>query len=251
MAFLLYLCGRNGVQSGKRHIDPRDKAAACGGTRGLFYAPRREYAAVDRRGKGQCGATAHDPCGKAWRHRVGAVSRREICVTSGAADRVCRNYRTDGRWQPARRGGLYSGGYSRYRRAHREPSRVPQTADERTIVAVAVAFPTHAALAIQKDFLANHKTLQRMKTKQGFRLRPLGDEYILVGESVELINFNKMITMNATAAYLWREAEQFPDFDAQTLADLLLKEYEVSPEQALADAQATLHDWQEVGIIGN
>lgn len=90
-----------------------------------------------------------------------------------------------------------------------------------------------------------------MKTKQGFRLRPLGDEYILVGESVELINFNKMITMNATAAYLWREAEQLSDLDAQTLADLLLKEYEVSPEQALADAQTTLHDWQEAGIVDN
>lgn len=42
-----------------------------------------------------------------------------------------------------------------------------------------------------------------MKAIKGFKLRPLGDEYILVGESVDLINFNKMITMNETAAYLW------------------------------------------------
>ena len=33
-----------------------------------------------------------------------------------------------------------------------------------------------------------------MKTIEGFRLRKLGNEYILVGESMSLINFNKMIT---------------------------------------------------------
>ena len=39
-----------------------------------------------------------------------------------------------------------------------------------------------------------------MKVKQGFKLRPLGDEFMLIGEGLEQINFNKMITMNATAA---------------------------------------------------
>ena len=32
-----------------------------------------------------------------------------------------------------------------------------------------------------------------MKTIDGFKLRKLGNEYILVGESMALINFNKMI----------------------------------------------------------
>ena len=41
-----------------------------------------------------------------------------------------------------------------------------------------------------------------MKTIKGFKLRKLGNEYILVGESMELINFNKMITLNETAAFL-------------------------------------------------
>lgn len=88
-----------------------------------------------------------------------------------------------------------------------------------------------------------------MKAKQGFRLRPLGKEFILVGESVELINFNKMITMNESAAYLWREVEHLSSFEAQTLADLLLKEYEVGREQALSDAETTIRNWQEAEII--
>ena len=47
-----------------------------------------------------------------------------------------------------------------------------------------------------------------MKTIEGFKLRKLGNEYILVGESMALINFNKMITLNETAAFLWQEAEK-------------------------------------------
>ena len=88
-----------------------------------------------------------------------------------------------------------------------------------------------------------------MKAKTGFRLRALGDEFILVGESVEQVNFNKMITMNQTAAYLWREVEKLPDFDAETMAQLLTDEYEVSYEQALTDAKSTIETWQEAGII--
>ena len=85
--------------------------------------------------------------------------------------------------------------------------------------------------------------------KQGFKLRPLGDEFILVGESIEQINFNKMITMNQTAAYLWQKVADGQPFDADRLADLLLEEYEVSREQALADSQKTIETWLSAGII--
>lgn len=88
-----------------------------------------------------------------------------------------------------------------------------------------------------------------MKTKQGFRLRELGGDYILIGESAELVNFNHLITFNETAAYLWQQVEG-KEFDAETLTQLLLAEYEVSEEIARRDAQATLEDWKRVGIVG-
>lgn len=87
-----------------------------------------------------------------------------------------------------------------------------------------------------------------MKTKQGFRLRELGGDYILIGESAELVNFNHLITFNEAAAYLWQQVEG-KEFDAETLTQLLLAEYEVSEEIARQDAQATLEDWKEVGIV--
>lgn len=87
-----------------------------------------------------------------------------------------------------------------------------------------------------------------MKTKKGFRLRELGGDYILIGESVELVNFNSLITFNETAAYLWQQVEG-KEFDVEELTQLLLSEYEVNEDIAREDAQATIDDWKEIGII--
>ena len=87
-----------------------------------------------------------------------------------------------------------------------------------------------------------------MKTIEGFKLRKLGNEYILVGESMALINFNKMITLNETAAFLWKEAEKGP-FDAASLCKALCEEYDVAADKALTDVQATIDSWKEAGVI--
>ena len=88
-----------------------------------------------------------------------------------------------------------------------------------------------------------------MCTIPGFKLRKLGNEYILVGESLELINYNKMITLNETAAFLWQQVMDGSEFDADRLADYLTETYEVSREQALTDAQNTIQEWLNAGII--
>ena len=87
-----------------------------------------------------------------------------------------------------------------------------------------------------------------MKTRKGFRLRELGGDYILIGESEELVNFNNLITFNEAAAYLWQNVED-REFDAEVLTQLLLAEYEVSEEIARKDALATIEDWREVGRV--
>jgi hypothetical protein len=101
--------------------------------------------------------------------------------------------------------------------------------------------------------IENLQTHNDMRTINGFRLRKLGNEYILVGESVELINFNKMITLNETAAFLWQSAEEntarHGSFTASDLCDALCKEYDVAPEKAMTDVDATLHAWSDAGVI--
>ena len=86
-----------------------------------------------------------------------------------------------------------------------------------------------------------------MKLVEGFRLRQLGGEFIVTPESVAQINFNKLISLNSSAAYLWKSVEG-KEFTADTLKDLLLDRYEVSEEIAAHDAENIARTGVEAGI---
>ena len=86
-----------------------------------------------------------------------------------------------------------------------------------------------------------------MKLIEGFRLRPLGKEYIVTPESVAQINFNKMISLNSSAAYLWKSVEG-REFTPEELKRLLLDRYDVEEEVAGRDAEAIAQSWIDAGI---
>ena len=44
-----------------------------------------------------------------------------------------------------------------------------------------------------------------MKIKKGFVLREMCGENIVAGEGLEHINFNKLVSLNSTAAFLWKK----------------------------------------------
>ena len=79
-------------------------------------------------------------------------------------------------------------------------------------------------------------------------MRPLGKEFILTAENVQQVNFNRMISLNSSAAYLWESIEG-KDFCLQDLADLLVERYGIGMETALADSEALLAKWKEAGLL--
>lgn len=89
-----------------------------------------------------------------------------------------------------------------------------------------------------------------MRIKNGFKLRPIGGEWMLLGESAEQVNFDRMITFNETAAYLWKQCEKHKgeNITADIMADWLCDEYDVTRTLALEDAKLVIADWIEVGI---
>ena len=89
-----------------------------------------------------------------------------------------------------------------------------------------------------------------MRQKKGFILREVCGEKVIIAEGVEVVNFNKLLSLNESAAYLWQQATLLGDFTAEQLADKLCEEYEVSKEQALHDVNQMLAEWQKIGIIG-
>lgn len=87
-----------------------------------------------------------------------------------------------------------------------------------------------------------------MKIKEGFTLRSLLGEFIVVGEGLAQVNFNKMLSLNESAAYLWKEVEG-KDFTREDLVKFLLDRYEVSEEQAAADVDKLLAVWTQEGVV--
>ena len=88
-----------------------------------------------------------------------------------------------------------------------------------------------------------------MKLKEGFVLRQVCGENVITGEGLGAINFGKLLALNETAAWLWKEAEAQGDFTVNSLADKLCEEYEVTAEQARQDVAAIVKKWQEVEVV--
>ena len=87
-----------------------------------------------------------------------------------------------------------------------------------------------------------------MKTNKGVELREMCGEHIIIGTGVENIDFSKVISLNESAAWLWREVEG-KEFTPQSLAALLMEQYDVDEATALADATALAAQWVSVGIV--
>ncbi|MBO4671594.1 MAG: PqqD family protein [Bacteroidales bacterium] len=87
-----------------------------------------------------------------------------------------------------------------------------------------------------------------MKIKDGFTLRTMLGENIVVGEGLSQVNFNKLISLNETAAFLWKEV-QGKTFGKEDLVKLLLDNYEVEEERAAADVDKLIDTWIKEGII--
>ena len=87
-----------------------------------------------------------------------------------------------------------------------------------------------------------------MKIKEGFELRNICGENIVIGHGVENINFTKVINMNESAADIWNVIVD-KDFTLDDMVQVLLDNYEVDEETARRDSEKLLQDWCEAGFL--
>lgn len=88
-----------------------------------------------------------------------------------------------------------------------------------------------------------------MKIIEGFRLREIMGQPALVGEGIGQINFNKLITLNASAAYLWRAVAKKDAFSVEDLTALLITRYGIDRTVAQADADSIIQKWINNGLV--
>lgn len=86
-----------------------------------------------------------------------------------------------------------------------------------------------------------------MKIKPGFNLRQIGDEYIIMATGAENVDFTRMISLNESAARLWKELSD-KAFTTEDITELLLSWYEIDEETARKDSEILIQSWTDAGI---
>lgn len=87
-----------------------------------------------------------------------------------------------------------------------------------------------------------------MKLKEGYVLRTICGETILSPEGLSKVDMSRIISLNETAAFLWKSLLD-KDFTAQDAVDLLTGEYDVDAETAARDVDVLLATWREIGLL--
>lgn len=86
-----------------------------------------------------------------------------------------------------------------------------------------------------------------MKIKEGFVLRTVGDNSIVIALGENAKKFNAMISLNDVGAFLWKQLEKGADEDG--LVKALLDEYEVTEEIAKDGVKKFVKKLQEGELL--
>lgn len=86
-----------------------------------------------------------------------------------------------------------------------------------------------------------------MKLKEGFLLRQVGGNHIVVPVGAQTVDFRCIITLNETGAVMWEKLKN--DCTQADLVAALLAEYDVTEEIATADVAAFVEALQEKKLL--
>lgn len=87
-----------------------------------------------------------------------------------------------------------------------------------------------------------------MKIKEGFELREICGEQVILSHGMNNVDFSKIISLNDTAAFLWKTAAAMPEFNETDLVKALTDTYNVSADEAQCDVHRTVGEWKEIGL---
>lgn len=88
-----------------------------------------------------------------------------------------------------------------------------------------------------------------MRIKKDFVLREVCGENVIMGENLKAIDFRKILSLNESAAWLWKEAKAQGDFTIESLTERLCEEYDVTAEEARSCVTELLGKLENEGVI--
>ena len=87
-----------------------------------------------------------------------------------------------------------------------------------------------------------------MKIKAQYKVREMAGEHVVIMQGRHGKDLTKIISLNASALYLWREVEG-KEFDVVRIANLLEEYYGIDDVVAQRDAQRWVEKLDECGLL--
>ena len=88
-----------------------------------------------------------------------------------------------------------------------------------------------------------------MKIKKGLEIQNVCGEHIIVATGIENVDFSQIISLNETAADLWKGVAGMDSFGIDDMVKILLDEYDVEEEVAREDCVIIAERWREMGLL--
>jgi len=88
-----------------------------------------------------------------------------------------------------------------------------------------------------------------MRIKKDFVLRDVCGDYAIFSEGLKAIDFRKILALNESAAWIWKEAEAQGEFTVESLTERLCEEYDVTNEEARSCVTDFLEKLDKEGVI--
>ena len=86
-----------------------------------------------------------------------------------------------------------------------------------------------------------------MKIKDGFLLRQVGGNHVVVPVGIQSVDFRCIITLNEVGAFLWQKMGA--DCTVADLVEALLAEYDVTADIATADVERFVASLREKNLL--
>lgn len=87
-----------------------------------------------------------------------------------------------------------------------------------------------------------------MKVKKGLELQEVCGEFIIVPAGIENVDFSKIISLNETAADIWKGVAEMNEFSIDDMVSILMEQYEVDEKTAREDCAKIAERWKEMGL---
>jgi hypothetical protein len=86
-----------------------------------------------------------------------------------------------------------------------------------------------------------------MKIKEGFILKNIADEWVVMPTGTKMKEFDGAIVLNEISAFIWRKLEN--PISRDDILSAILEEYDVDAKQASADLDGFLQKLQELNVL--